>query len=282
MNGLHELPLVIFTVLAQSVVGAFLLFCVVLFTAQDKFYRAYVHKAMFVLFALLGIGFIASIMHLGSPLRAFNSLNRVGSSMLSNEIASGALFFALAGLYWLLAILGKMPKALGNLWLALTAVVGLVFMYMMNNVYHISTVPTWDNSFTSWNFYLTVILGGFSLGYALLLVDRPDANIIRWTPSVVVVALLFAAVVAVYQGFSLSGIVTYAQQAVTLVPDFAILTAVRLALLGIAVSLMFYLAHRPMSLFGKVIVICFALGAEMIGRTLFYALHMTAGMAVGG
>ena len=41
---------------------------------------------------VMGIGFLASIIHLGSPLRAFNSLTRVGASALSNEIASGALF----------------------------------------------------------------------------------------------------------------------------------------------------------------------------------------------
>lgn len=69
---------------------------------------------MFVLLALLGIGFIASITHLGSPLRAFNALNRVGESMLSNEIATGALFFALVGIYWLFAILDKLPKAFGR------------------------------------------------------------------------------------------------------------------------------------------------------------------------
>lgn len=45
----------------------------------------------------MGIGFLASVMHLGSPLRAFNSLNRIGASALSNEIASGALFFAVGG-----------------------------------------------------------------------------------------------------------------------------------------------------------------------------------------
>jgi hypothetical protein len=49
---------------------------------------------MFFIWLVMGIGFLASIIHLGSPLRAFNSLNRVGASALSNEIASGALFFA--------------------------------------------------------------------------------------------------------------------------------------------------------------------------------------------
>ena len=40
----------------------------------------------------MGIGFMASVLHLGSPLRAFNSLNRVGASALSNEIAAGSIF----------------------------------------------------------------------------------------------------------------------------------------------------------------------------------------------
>ena len=90
---------------------------------------------MFVILALLGIGFIASIMHLGLPIRAFNSLNRVGSSMMSNEIAAGAIFFTLAGFYWLIAILGKMPVSLGNVWRIVTALIGILFMYVMNQVY---------------------------------------------------------------------------------------------------------------------------------------------------
>ncbi|MDT1838001.1 dimethylsulfoxide reductase, partial [Acinetobacter baumannii] len=56
-------------------------------------------RNMFFIWLLMGIGFLASVMHLGSPLRAFNSLNRIGASALSNEIASGALFFAVGG-FW--------------------------------------------------------------------------------------------------------------------------------------------------------------------------------------
>jgi len=132
MNGLHELPLVFFTVLAQSAVGAWLVFTFVLLGEKNEKSCAYIHKVMFVVLACLGLGFIASIMHLGMPARAFNSLNRVGESMMSNEIAAGAIFFALAGFYWLIAITGKMPSALGNLWRILTALVGVVFMYVMN------------------------------------------------------------------------------------------------------------------------------------------------------
>ncbi|UEA16343.1 dimethyl sulfoxide reductase anchor subunit [Pasteurella canis] len=281
MNGLHELPLVIFTVLAQSVVGAFLLFSMVFFATQDIHYRRYIHKALFVLLVLLGIGFIASIAHLGSPLRAFNSLNRVGESMLSNEIATGVLFFTLVGVYWMLAVLDKLPSALGGFLLVLASAAGIIFMYMMNQVYHIATVPTWNTSFTTWNFYLTVILGGFTLGYGLLHTERPDGKIVAWVPSIISITALVAAIIAIYQGFSLAGIVTSVQKANVLVPDFAILTAVRFSLIGFAIVLLFYIVHKPTSMISKLIAVISVLVAEMIGRLLFYGLHMTAGIAVG-
>ncbi|MDO5055336.1 MAG: dimethyl sulfoxide reductase anchor subunit family protein [Pasteurella oralis] len=281
MNGLHELPLVIFTVLAQSVVGAFLLFSMVLFTTQDVHYRRYVHKAMFVLLALLSIGFVASIAHLGSPLRAFNSLNRVGESMLSNEIATGALFFIFASVYWLFAMLDKLPKAVASLLLVLASAVGVIFMYMMNQVYHIATVPTWNTSFTTWGFYLTVILGGFTLGYALLHTERPDGKVIAWVPLTISITAFVAAIIAMYQGVALAGIVTPVQKASALVPDFAVLTALRFCLIGLAVVLLFYVVHKPTSIMSKIVAVFCVLAGEMIGRMLFYGLHMTAGMAVG-
>ncbi|XPE70010.1 DmsC/YnfH family molybdoenzyme membrane anchor subunit [Shigella boydii] len=32
----------------------------------------------------------------------------------SNEIAAGSIFFAVGGLWWLVAVIGKMPQALGK------------------------------------------------------------------------------------------------------------------------------------------------------------------------
>ncbi len=97
----------------------------------------------------MGIGFIASVMHLGSPLRAFNSLNRIGASGLSNEIAAGSIFFAVGGLWWLVAVIGKMPQALGKLWLLVSMALGIIFVWMMTCVYQIDTVPTWHNGYTT-------------------------------------------------------------------------------------------------------------------------------------
>ena len=73
-------------------------------------------RQMLGLWVLMGIGFISSMLHLGSPMRAFNSLNRVGASALSNQIASGSIFFAVGGIGWLLAMLKKLSPALRTLW----------------------------------------------------------------------------------------------------------------------------------------------------------------------
>lgn len=272
MNGLHEWPLVIFTVLAQSAVGAWLIFTVILCRQGDE-PRAYWNKVLFVPLLLLGAGFIASALHLGTPLRALNSLNRVGSSMLSNEIATGALFFGLAGVYWLWGLFGKMSRGLGKIWLILTALVGLAFMYMMNQVYHIATVPTWNTPLTSWQFYLTVVIGGSALACGLL-ANFGDYQP-RYTAVLYVLGTFLAAIIVIYQGFGLSQIHSSAQQAVALVPDFAVNQVIRLCLLA-AAGMVLLKSKQPLLLSIAVIL---ALFAEMIGRELFYLLHMTVGMA---
>ncbi len=131
-NGWHEWPLMVFTVFGQCVVGGFIVLALALMTGKlSREQEQRVVGSMFGLWVLMGIGFIASTMHLGSPLRAFNSLNRVGASSLSNEIASGAIFFAVGGIGWLLAVCKKLPAGLRSLWLVVTMVLGVIFVWMM-------------------------------------------------------------------------------------------------------------------------------------------------------
>ncbi|EJA79505.1 anaerobic dimethyl sulfoxide reductase subunit C [Salmonella enterica subsp. enterica] len=93
-SGWHEWPLMIFTVFGQCVAGGFIVLALALMKGDLRAEtQQRVIACMFGLWVLMGIGFIASMLHLGSPMRAFNSLNRVGASALSNEIASGSVFF---------------------------------------------------------------------------------------------------------------------------------------------------------------------------------------------
>ena len=197
-SGWHEWPLVIFTVFGQCVAGALLVSGLAWMRESDEAVKARIVRSMFFLWLVMGVGFIASVMHLGSPLRAFNSLNRVGASALSNEIAAGSVFFAVGGFWWLVSVIGKMPPALGKVWMVVSQILGIVFVWAMTRVYQIDTVPTWYTGYTTLAFFLTMVLGG-PLFATLLLRAAGTAFRGTFAASVSVLALLRSVAVIVLQ-----------------------------------------------------------------------------------
>lgn len=285
-SGWQEWPLMIFTVFGQCVVGGFIVLAFALLRggltleAQRR-----VIAGMLGLWVLMGIGFIASVLHLGSPLRAFNSLNRVGASPLSNEIASGSLFFAVGGIGWLLAAMRKLAPGLRTLWLVVTMVLGVIFVWMMVCVYNsIDTVPTWYSVWTPLSFFVTLLMGGPLLGYLLLRIARIDGWAMRLLPAVSVVALIASAIVSVMQGAELATIHSAVQQASALVPDYGALMAWRTIVLTVALCC--WIVPQVAGKIPAVPLLSMAfmllLVGELIGRGVFYGLHMTVGMAVAG
>ncbi|AIR61490.1 dimethyl sulfoxide reductase [Cedecea neteri] len=282
-NGWHEWPLMVFTVLGQCVAGGFIVMALaLLYSMKDRAVRKRTELLMVVLWILMGIGFIASILHLGSPLRAFNSLNRLGSSALSNEIASGSVFFAVGGFWWLLTVLGKMPQTLSKVWAVITMILGVVFVWMMSRVYLIDTVPTWFSVWTPLSFFLTMFIGGPLLGYLLLSAAGVSGWGMRILPVVSLLALLVSMVVVLMQGMELATLHNSIQQASALVPEYGSLMAWRMVLLVIALvgwivpQLKGYRPGVGLMTLAMVLVIA----GELIGRGVFYGLHMTVGMAI--
>lgn len=285
MVGLHEWPLMFFTVIGQSVAGAFIIMgCAILSGKLSAEMNRKVHYSMFGLWVLMGIGFLLSMMHMGTPLRAFNSLLRLGHSSLSNEIASGSIFFALGGIYWLLAVFNKMPAALGKLWVALVMVLAALFITAISRVYQIDTVPTWHNGYTTFNFVLTAFIGGPILAALLMRIAGFNLNCISALPLLSVIAIVVSAIVATSQGFELGSIQTSVQKAVDLVPNYGTLMGIKLVALVLGLSCWI----APLLRKNNPSVALLALGfilvfvGEFIGRGVFYGLHMTVGMAVVG
>ncbi|EOF4703604.1 MAG: dimethyl sulfoxide reductase anchor subunit [Klebsiella huaxiensis] len=283
-NGWHEWPLVLFTVLGQSVAGAIIVTGLGWLSlnnnseAQQRLVRS-----MFFIWLLMGIGFLASVIHLGSPLRAFNSLNRVGSSALSNEIASGALFFAVGGIWWLLNILGKMPRILTKAWLLLTMLLGCLFVLEMTLVYQIDTVPTWYNGYTTASFFLTMVLCGPLFAALLLRIANVPFNG-RVFASMSALALLASLAVVILQNTELAEIHSSVQQASALLPDYGWLQILRLVLLTLGLGCWICpLARRKNPHVASLVLgLILVLLGEFIGRGLFYGLHMTVGTAIAG
>jgi len=282
-NGWHEWPLMVFTVLGQCVVGGFIVLAVALLGNRTREETRRIHLSMFFLWVLMAVAFIASVLHLGSPLRAFNSLNRLGTSPLSNEIGSGSLFFALGGIYWLLAVLNKMPQALGKVWLVVTMLAGVGFVYAMCRVYEIDTVPTWDNAFTALNFALTVLIGGPLLGYLLLRGANIQGCGLRLLPMISVVALVASIAVMMMQSATLASINSSVQAASALIPQYGALSVWRVVLvvLGLGCWICPLVMRKRPAVASLILAFVLVFAGELIGRAIFYGLHMTVGVAIG-
>lgn len=282
-NGWHEWPLMVFTVLGQCVAGGFIVMALaLLFGVPERVQQKRVYWAMVVLWVLMGIGFMASVLHLGSPLRAFNSLNRIGESALSNEIASGSVFFALGGFWWLITVLGKMPQALGKIWMVLTMILGVFFVWMMCKVYLIDTVPTWYSVYTPLSFFLTMFIGGPLLGYLLLRVAGVTGWGMRILPAISLLAVVLSTVVVMLQGMDLATIHSSITQASALVPEYGTLMSWRLLVLAFALACWIIPQLKSGQTSPAVLTFAFVLVivGELIGRGVFYGLHMTVGMAI--
>lgn len=283
-NGWHEWPLVLFTVVGQCVVGAVVVTGLAWLAAGgEREKQRRIVRGMLALWLMMGIAFVASMLHLGSPLRAFNALNRIGSSALSNEIASGSLFFAVGGVWWLLAVTGKLPSWLGRVGMVCVMLLGAAFIWSMTRVYQIDTVPTWHNGYTTLGFVLTVFLGGPLLGALLLRAVGSGGNGGRFA-ALSVAALLVSVTVVILQVGELHTIHSSVRQASALVPDYAALQVWRMALLALGLGGWIYSLSRRATPGPVALAACFALvlAGELIGRALFYGLHMTVGVAVAG
>lgn len=123
-------------------------------------------------------------------------------------------------------VTGSAEKAafrLRALWLIVTMVLGVVFVWMMVRVYNtIDTVPTWYSVWTPMSFFLTMFIGRPLLGYLLLRVAGINGWAMRLLPAAV--SLLALAVIPVPLSRScrepeLANIHSSIQQASALVPD---------------------------------------------------------------
>ncbi|CAH7310215.1 dimethyl sulfoxide reductase subunit C [Vibrio chagasii] len=278
----HEWSLIFFTVLAQTAVGGYLLIgarALVLGHDEEKLNSYKV--PMFILWALMGLGFMFSTTHLGSPLRAFNAFNQLGSAWLSNEVFFGAAFFAVGGLQWLLSVVKKGGIAIQKALMVGAMVLGVIFMYAMINVYMINTVPTWDNIYTPLSFIMTMVVGGLLLSqFVIVFANDSRFTVDRNITMLAVIAVAISLLVTVGKLNLIGDIQTSVAKASELVDGLGSYVTLQVALL--MASLLIWIL--PMLNKAKVnpvnlgLALVLFLASELIGRGLFYSLHMTSGL----
>ena len=278
----HEWSLIFFTVLAQTAVGGYLLIgarALVLGHDEEKLNSYKV--PMFILWALMGLGFMFSTTHLGSPLRAFNAFNQLGSAWLSNEVFFGAAFFAVGGLQWLLSVLNKGGVAIQKALMVGAMVLGVIFMYAMINVYMINTVPTWDNIYTPLSFIMTMVAGGLLLSqFVIVFANDSRFTVDRNITMLAVIAVAISLIVTVGKLNLIGDIQTSVAKASELVDGLGSYVILQVALLmaSLLVWILPMLNKAKVNPVNLGLALVLFLASELIGRGLFYSLHMTSGL----
>ncbi|CAH7212847.1 dimethyl sulfoxide reductase subunit C [Vibrio chagasii] len=278
----HEWSLIFFTVLAQTAVGGYLLIgarALVLGYDEEKLNSYKV--PMFILWALMGLGFMFSTTHLGSPLRAFNAFNQLGSAWLSNEVFFGAAFFAVGGLQWLLSVVKKGGMAIQKALMVGAMVLGVIFMYAMINVYMINTVPTWDNIYTPLSFVMTMVVGGLLLSqFVIVFANDSRFTVDRNITMLAVIAIAISLLVTVGKLNLIGEIQTSVAKASELVDGLGSYVTLQVALLmaSLLVWILPMLNKAKVNPVNLGLALVLFLASELIGRGLFYSLHMTSGL----
>ncbi|NOR42916.1 MAG: aspartate carbamoyltransferase, partial [Gammaproteobacteria bacterium] len=168
----RENPLVIFTLISQAVVGAFILLFIGPMIGIETLtpVKNPIAWPMF-LFGLIGIQTIAlvlSTMHLGKPHRFYRAFNNLRYSPVSREVAGIAVFYNFIGGFTLLTGLPQLffwiPDSLLQLFVSIAGwgavVSGLAAIYFMHKIYRIPARPYWDHWQVVTSFYGNVLTLG--------------------------------------------------------------------------------------------------------------------------
>ncbi len=190
----REDPLVVFTLVSQLVVGAFLL----LFLGDKLGFAALAPAAHPVLRAtllitLLGVETLAlvlSTLHLGRPHRFYRAFNNLRYSPVSREVAAIALFYNLLGGYTLFTALSGAFAWLPASWVSAigqacgwgAALAGAAALYFMSRIYRIPARPFWNHWQVLTSFYGNMFaLGSLAValpyGWTLALQGLPVAGL---------------------------------------------------------------------------------------------------------
>lgn len=174
---MEELPMILFTVIAQMAVGAFwALGLAQLLGRLRKLPGEAIDRvtdtSLFAVGPLLILGFFAAFFHLNDPFHAPFTLMHVGSSWLSRELLSGVLFGGFGFVFALCQWNKWLGRTVRDVLAVLTALSGLALLISMSGVYcSLRTIPAWHTPAVPVFFFASALLTGpLAVALSLLLV----------------------------------------------------------------------------------------------------------------
>lgn len=270
---LAELPLILFTLCMQAAIGTMVFMMIAKLMQKNQEYKL----AAMVAAVLSIIGVVASLAHLGSPLKALNSLANIGSSWLSREVLFSGTFMGLAILYAVILYVKPKLKAVLNTLGWTASIVGLLDVFMMAKVYTWSSVPAWQGTNAFVDFYATMIVLGIAMLF-LTSVTKLDNRTLGYfgITAVIIVAVQVAFAIPYYVNLGLMGGAAAVSAGILSNLNGLVITQWLLLVLGAGLLLYTKGSNEKVS-FTKYYVTATALSIGLIiGRYLFYAISVAS------
>jgi anaerobic dimethyl sulfoxide reductase subunit C (anchor subunit) len=193
-----EIPLILFTLCMQAAIGI-----IIFNTLGKQIYKDKTFKKASLIAAILSIiGLFASLIHLGVPFHALNSLLHLGSSWLSREVLFSGIFGGIAVVFAFVQYRKADNEAFNRILRWVGSIVGLFDIFFMAKVYSTTSVPAWHGVNTFIDFYATAIaVGGLVfLAASLSELTKEDKKIFAF---IVFAAAILQGVVTVPYSISL-------------------------------------------------------------------------------
>ena len=166
----REDPLVIFTLVSQAVIGAFLLMFLGNLAGIESVQQIVSSSAylpmLFVMLALESIALFLSTMHLGKPHRFYRAFNNLKYSPVSREVAGIAVFFNSLGAHFVSSLIDlEIAQQAATFFAYAAAISGPIALYFMHKIYRIEARPYWNHWQVLTAFYGNMLtLGGLLTG----------------------------------------------------------------------------------------------------------------------
>lgn len=192
-----ETPLMVFTLIAQGVVGAFAVLYALSLGPHAGAVQGAAGGLLGVMAALLGHGLFTSTMHLGRPRYFYRAMNNLRHSWVSREILFVGGFMPLLVTYALARGLGL----LGGTWLTAlggaASLFGMAGIYCMVRIYRIPARPYWHHVHTGTLFAKSglalgpLFLGTGVGGWSLVAGAAPDTvTVLHWCAGIALWAVM--------------------------------------------------------------------------------------------
>jgi anaerobic dimethyl sulfoxide reductase subunit C len=274
----EHLALTIFSICLQAAIGMMAFVAIGRLLIKGTLFK----NALITAAGLSIIGMLASLVHLGRPLSALNSLNQFGTSWLSREIWFTAIFLGLTIVT--VSLVYVKPKATSMITglSGVAAVVGLIDVYFMASIYNSSSVPIWNNVTTYVDFFATAITMGAMLFLALSL---KEATRMRKVLAVIVGMFIAIQVTSAVLFLITSGVSSSAalQSSLVILAGMKTPTIIKWVFILGGAGLILWVPKDEFSQSIKSTVFSGAaliVIGQVVGRYIFYAIMVVSGVGL--